>query len=129
MDQTFLVRVFDGVQQLQENGRDILEIGQGVPQVARQRAAFDKGHHQVQQAALVTELDQGQNVRVLQLGDGTSLARKAAAHFTIGGIVAKNHLDGDTPPERGALSPLVNRSHTSHANAPDNVVIPELRTL
>ncbi len=68
-------------------------------------------------------------MRVLQTGDGASLASETAAHLAVGGIAAKDHLDCHAPSERGTLPPLVDGPHAAYANAPDNIIIAELRTL
>src|SRR6202165_6263940 len=129
MNQPFVMRVLNSIQQLQVDGRDILQCGQLAPQVAGQSATLDKGHHQEEHSILFAELDQLQDMRMLQTGNRARLPRETPAHLAVGGITAEYHLDRHAPPERCTLPALVDRPHASYANAPDNIIIAKLRTL
>src|SRR5579875_433497 len=95
-------------------------------QVARERPTLNKWHHKIQQASLITELDQGQDMRMMQLRDGLRLTRKATAHLAIRCIVAKNDLDSNAPSKGRALPTLVDSAHPAYSNTPHHIIISEL---
>src|SRR5215472_2280769 len=126
MDQAFIVRIFYRLQQLQVDVRNFAQAGKTAMEKAGKGAPFDERHNEVQETLFFAELDQWQDVRMVQARHRASLARKATTHIGVIGVAAKNDLDGNASTECSALPPLVNSSHTTYTNAPDDVVVTKL---
>src|SRR5690242_6169876 len=61
----------------------------------------------------------------MQTRDGSGLACETASHITIRSIIAQDHLDSDTATKSRTLPPLIDGTHTTNTNTPNDIVVAE----
>src|ERR671923_391046 len=88
--------------------------------------SFQKLHDQVRVSGVVSQLIDGDDVRMLQAACGLSFAKETFEQIGIVSITARHHLDGDqTVKER--ISSLVNHPHAAATENASHVVLTYLR--
>jgi hypothetical protein len=87
-----------------------------------QCAARDVLHHDVDQIVVLAVVDDGQDIRMVQLGDGFSFADEALAELGRAGLLRQQHLDGHKAIERG-LARFEDRGHAAMPDGFDDVIL------
>ena len=91
-----------------------------VPEVA----ALEELHGHVDEAVLLAEVEDGDDVRVVELGGRLGLALEAAAEVGLGGEGRGDRLDRDEAVQERVLG-LVDLAHRALADLPDDPVLPD----
>src|SRR5947209_11481818 len=117
MDQSCIMGILNGVEQLVIDSSDLAQVRQAMAQIAGQRAAIDERHDKKENALGFSKLDQGQNMRVVKTRNSTRLPSEASSHLRISRIISKDHLDCHAPIKSGTLLPLIDGPHASHSYA------------
>src|SRR5947209_2969913 len=127
MNQSCIMGILNGVEQLLVDGSNLVQVRQAMAQMAGQRPTFDEGHNKKENALRFAKLDQWQNVWMVEACNSTRLTSEAATHLRIGGIIPKDHLDSYAPIKSGTLFPLIDSPHASHTYASHHLIIAKLR--
>ena len=112
---------------------DLLRIVDGlargertVAQAVAERLAFEQFRDHVGRAAIVTDIVDRKNVRMVERGGGTSFLREALQAVGVGGERCRKNLDGDVAVEAGVAG-AVDFAHPARTQRRLNCIGTEFR--
>ncbi len=121
------VRRLETVRRLGQEEED-LALRRGPPgQELPQRLALQQLRHDVRHALVRAHVEDGQDVRVTQSGDGTGLALEPLEPLRVAGHLLGQHLDRDLAPETRVPRP-VDLAHPPGPELVEDLVRPEALT-
>ena len=122
VDDSLRVREAEAVAQLLHDGDLVAEGALPRPDDVLEVLPLEELHGHVGEAVLFAEVEDGDDVRVVELGRRLGFPQEAAAEVGIGGEGGGDRLDGDEPVEERVLG-LVDLAHRPLADLPDHAVL------
>src|SRR6266550_9615838 len=114
MEDAMLVGVVDGAGDSGEDLRGFALVFAEARLMGHQAAAFDEQHAEEMPAAMLADLIKGDDVRMIEPGDGFGFGAEALDFVLAAELIPANHLQGHDAIEL-ALAGLVDDAHSADA--------------
>ncbi len=126
MDDAVVVGELEGVADLGDDGQGLAGGEAAAVDEVAQGDAVHELHEQIKIAAGLAEVVDGDDVRVVEAGQGLGLAGEALGEGGVGAALGGEELEGDEAAE-GFLAGLVNHAHAAAAEAGKDLQLGEMR--